>query len=336
MENNMIKSQKNEAVELDLKIKTYANMAWQNLMESAKCLKQMRDTKLYLQLGYESFEDYSVKSLNIKERQAYTYISAYEKLGERFLQSNASLGITKLSLLSQVPPTERENLVDSNDIGNMSVEEVKKLVEENDAKGKQISMLEEELAEEKEENSEGNRMISNLEDKVKRLEEELSAERLKPVEVAVEEPNEEQMNKIRTEIEAKVKKSSDAELKKAKKELTDKFNSEKEKALAEAEEKAKNDVKKYKEKLAELDEEKAQAIKRAENLEKELAVSSSPETVKFTFYFDSLNSDYEKIFESIEKLKEENPEMAQKYTQAMIKYQEIIGNRIGKIVNEEK
>ena len=126
------------ATELDQQIKVYANMAWQNLVEACKCLKRMRDTKLYEALGYETFGDYTQESLGIKERQAYTYISTLEKNGELFLQSNASLGITKLALLSDIPPTERQDIVERNDIAGMSVKEVERLVSENNAKAEQI------------------------------------------------------------------------------------------------------------------------------------------------------------------------------------------------------
>ena len=58
MENNVnLITREETAAELDLKIKAYANMAWQNLVESCKCLKRMRDTKKYEDLGYTTFGD---------------------------------------------------------------------------------------------------------------------------------------------------------------------------------------------------------------------------------------------------------------------------------------
>ena len=195
-----------KALELDSRIKVHANLAWQNLMESAKCLKEMRDTGLYKELGYTSFESYTQDNLGIKQRQAYTYIKAYEDLGERFLQSNANLGITKLGLLSEIPATERDDFVENNDLASMSVEEVKKLVAENDAKGEQIDMLTEECENLKtahdEADNERNELKADLEfaeNKISRLEAELEEARNKPTEVAAAEPDEETLNKVRDE-----------------------------------------------------------------------------------------------------------------------------------------
>ena len=65
------------------------------LYEVCKDLKTMRDSKLYAELGYSSFEEYAEEACGIRQRQAYSYISAYEKLGKTYLQDNAQLGITK-------------------------------------------------------------------------------------------------------------------------------------------------------------------------------------------------------------------------------------------------
>ena len=317
-----------EAQELDQLIKIHANMAWQNLMESARCLKQMRDTKLYLELGYESFGDYSQQSLNIKERQAYTYISAYENLGERFLQSNANLGITKLALLASVPPLERDEVMRENDIAGMTVEQVKALVAENNNKGEQLEMLTDERDAIKSELEETEKTAAIYEERIAELETELEKERTKPVEVAVREPDPEEIKKIRAEAEAAAKKCADKEIKAAKKQLEDKHKTELEEIAQESEKAKAEAVAEYKKQLSEIDAEKAEAVKRAESLEKQLAVASSAETVKFQFYFDALQQDVGKICESIRKLRNESAESAEKFRSAMIKYTDIIRNSL--------
>lgn len=323
-----IKDKQVEAQELDQLIKIHANMAWQNLMESARCLKQMRDTKLYLELGYESFGDYSQQSLNIKERQAYTYISAYENLGERFLQSNANLGITKLALLAAVPPLERDEVMRENDIAGMTVEQVKALVAENNNKGEQLEMLTDERDAIKSELEETEKTAAIYEERIAELEIELEKERTKPVEVAVREPDPEEIKKIRAEAEAAAKKSADKEIKAAKKQLEDKHKTELEEIAQESEKAKAEAVAEYKKQLSEIDAEKAEAVKRAESLEKQLAVASSAETVKFQFYFDALQQDVGKICESIRKLRNESAESAEKFRSAMIKYTDIIRNSL--------
>lgn len=108
----------------------------------------------------------------------------------------------------------------------------------------------------------------------------------------------------------------------------DKESADKEKAVADATEQAKKEIEEYKQQLAALDAANKDAIDRAADLEKRLAVSSSPETVKFTFYFDSLQSDYAKLIESISKIKADNPEVAEKYAAALRKYHDMISAQI--------
>lgn len=314
---NAIAAREETALELDLKIKAYANMAWANLIESCKCLKRMRDTKKYEELGYSTFGDYTEASLNIKERQAYTYISTYEKQGEAFLQSNADLGITKLSLLNAIPATERNEFVETHDLAGMSVAEVEKLVKENDGRAEQINFLNDEISAKDEE-------ISEAEQRIHELETELEAANNKPTEVAVAEPDAETLNKIRTDAADAAAKEAEKSFKAEKKKLKEDFKAEKEKAIAEATEKANKELAELKEKISAANTAADEAAKRANELEKKLAISSSPEATKFTFFFDALNSDYQNIVDSISNLKKETPEIADKYAAAMQRYQNII------------
>ena len=319
--NEITKTNKDKAYELNSRILACANAAYSSLMESAKLLKEMRDTKLYLEMGYENFEDYTVAELGIHERQAYTYIKPYEELGERFLQSNANLGITKLALIAQLPSVDREEFTENNDLAGMTVEQVKQLVKENDQKGEQLNLLQDERDE----------AIENkhtAEQRIAELEKELADERSKPVPVVVSEPDPAEIQKIKDEAAAKAKKTADKEIKAAKKELEDKHKKE----LTAASEKAKADTEKalaeYKQKLSEIDTAKADAVKRAEQLEKQLAVSSSAETVKFKFYFDALDGDFKKITESLKKQFEENPETAAKFKNACYGALDIMKKRL--------
>lgn len=312
------------ATELDTKIKFYANAAWMNLVEACKCLKRMRDTKLYKELGYSSFGDYTKKSLNIEERQAYTYISVLKKQGESFLQLNASLGITKLALLSDIPAPDRQEFVESHDLDGMTVEEVKKLVAENDEKGEQIEMLTDERDIIKEERDDFASDLEEAEKRIEQLEDELEKERNKPTEVAVKEPDAETLKKLREEGKKEAQKAFNAE----KKELKAKLESEKEKAVAEAKAKGEKDIEELKKKFASAEDAANEAMKRAEDLQKQLAVSSSPETTKFAFFFEALQNDYAKAIDSIKVIKKENPEIANKYATAILKYQNIISGEL--------
>lgn len=331
MENtNLVNTENNKpsisesAVELDLQIKAYANMAWQNLIEACRCLKCMRDTKLYEQLGYSSFGEYTEASLNIKERQAYTYISTYEKQGEAFLQSNAELGITKLALLSAIPATEREDFVESHDLAGMSVAEVEALVKQNDGRAEQIDLL-------SAENATKDIEINDAEQRIRELEDELEEANNRPIEVAVAEPDEATLDRIRNDAVAKAQKEAEKTFKAEKKKLKDAFNAEKEKAVTEATAAANKELADYKAKIESADTAKAEALKRAEELEKKLAISSSPEATKFTFFFEALDNDYQRIIESISNLKKDSPGIADKYAKAMERYQTVIAERFAAI-----
>lgn len=322
-----ITNEQSEALALHQRILVNANMAVACWTETCKDLKRMRDAKLYTALGFESFSAYTEQALGIKERQAYTYIQTLEKLGGEFLKQNADIGITKLSLLTSVPVMERQELVDNNDIAGMSVAEVKKLVAENDGRGEQISLLNEKIEGLIEESDEKQKDIDYAEQRIAELEKELENERSKPIEVAVQEPSEEQMNEIR----AGALKEAEKQFKADKKALSEKYKAEKEKALSEAKEKAEKELAEYKSKLAELDGAKTQVAEQVAELQKKLAVASSPETVKFTFFFDSLQADYEKIFDSLKKIREENPDVAAKYSAALCKYQQLVGDQLAEL-----
>ena len=218
-----------------------------SLMDMAKSLKRMRDEKLYTELGYESFGDYVEhnEDYSFKERQAYTYISCYEKLGEAFLQSNANLGITKLELLTKLDTFDRAEIAEDNDLAGMTVDEVKQLIADKQALGEQLSMFKAEkeaqadTADElKKAQAEIEQLKSRLEDaqenyddqstkdaeRIKELQLELDELEKKPVEVAVQQPSKEEIDKIK-ETERK-------KLEKAKQKEIDELKAEQEKQLA--------------------------------------------------------------------------------------------------------
>lgn len=316
-----------EALKLHQQIIVNANMAYASWVETCKALKKMRDTKLYTHLGFESFEDYTVKELGIKERQAYTYISTLEKLGEPFLQSNAEIGITKLSLLVSVPAPDRQELADNNDLAGMSVEEVKKLVAENNAKGEQIAMLLSEVEDlktdaenQKEELDVTDRHNTELEERVCQLEEELEKERNKPTEVAVSEPTPEMIAKIKADAEKTAKKDFAAETKALKSKHAAELDSVKKKAKEDTD----KAISEYKQKLEEVNSESAAAIKRAAELEKELMIAANPETIKFSAYFESFQADYKKLYECITALEGKNKESSDKFKGALRQYLDIV------------
>lgn len=139
------------AVQITERIKANGRIAVNAVCSIGKDLRTMKIDELYTELGYESFEDYAEKEFQLKRRQAYQYISVYEKLGEEFVQSNAQLGITKLSLLVAANPEDRTEIMESEDVQGMTSKELEEALAKCKQQGEQLSMLEEENIKLKEE-----------------------------------------------------------------------------------------------------------------------------------------------------------------------------------------
>lgn len=208
-----------KAYSVHIDIKQNGELAEKALLNMCKSLKQMRDEKLYLELGHETFEDYIENNgaYSIKARQAYTYISTYERLGPAILQSNANVGITKLSLLAEVPGYERAEFLEENDLAGISVRELQAELEKYKEKAEQMSFLENDveklcdekmsLVEERDNLIKQNRNIEKIKAELEQIQKEktkavkeLAELKAKPIDVAVIEPTEEQLNEIREEI----------------------------------------------------------------------------------------------------------------------------------------
>lgn len=93
-------------------------------------LKEMRDAKLYSIAGFETFGDYVEQAVGLKERQAYNYIKVYEDLPKEFLQSNAKIGVTKLTLLASITASTREEIMENENVEEISVRELKDKIKE--------------------------------------------------------------------------------------------------------------------------------------------------------------------------------------------------------------
>lgn len=136
------------------------------IIELSKNLKYMRDEKLYIEAEFETFEDYAEKVCGLKRSQAYSYIQILERLGEEFVQSTGQIGITKLTLLSSLPEEERKVVVNSVNIEDSTVIELKnKIAELNDKSKKNIVEHEKEV-------DALNASISELQSEIERLKQE--------------------------------------------------------------------------------------------------------------------------------------------------------------------
>lgn len=128
------------AVGLHYEIVAAAQAAASSLLTLGRKLKQMRDTGGYKRLGFETFADYTEQAVGIRQRQAYNYISVVENVPARLVEENAAAGVTKLALLGRMAPADQREVA-GQDLANITVAELKKLVEERNGLSEQLSMI---------------------------------------------------------------------------------------------------------------------------------------------------------------------------------------------------
>lgn len=140
--NTAVTDKYTEAYNLNVRICVNAQMAQQNLYEVCKGLKEMRDGKLYKELGYKNFEDYCENEVGIKRAQAYRLIDI-NSLPTDFVSSMRQIGTTKLALLAKLDEPQREEIQQTVDVEEVSVKELKAEIEKLKA---EKSKLDEEKA----------------------------------------------------------------------------------------------------------------------------------------------------------------------------------------------
>ena len=118
-------SVRDKAVKLHHKIIVSANLAQQNLFEMCQSLKEMRDSKLYKELGYSNFEDYCEKEVGMKRSNAYNYISIIEKISPENVQTFGQIGKSKLMLLATISQPEQAEIAEKVDLENTTVKQLK-------------------------------------------------------------------------------------------------------------------------------------------------------------------------------------------------------------------
>ena len=123
--NNYVK-----AINLNCKIIMSAQLAQQNLYEMCMGFKEMRDSKLYKELGYTNFGDYCEKETGFKRSQAYNYIAIAEKLPEDFVQPVGQIGMRKLLLLTKISESDRNEIIAEGNPEDTTVKELQQKIKE--------------------------------------------------------------------------------------------------------------------------------------------------------------------------------------------------------------
>lgn len=212
MSEEIMLTEKQQAEALHKQITGYGEVIYQSLYGMCTAIKQMRDSKLYKALGHSTFESYAQVMLGMTARQAYSYISIADKLSEDFVKSTSQIGIQKLYLLAMASEETREEIVETTDLNETTVRELKmKLAQaekSNELLTEQVSEAEQKAADAKKSEMKALGRVSVLEtdagfqrQKIEQLEAQVGeqADQIKelesrPVEVAVPEPSHEVQN----------------------------------------------------------------------------------------------------------------------------------------------
>lgn len=180
-----------KAAELDRRIKTSAQLAQQSLYDMCMGFKEMRDSRLYKQLGYSDFGEYCEQEIGFKRSNVYNYIAVVENLPREFVQTSGRIGASKLLLLTKLSDEERTELAENIDLESTTVKELKA----------KIDILQNERDRAMESNAEAShqvfmadKKVLEMKNKVTQLEAEIKELESRPIEVAVETDSKEVAN----------------------------------------------------------------------------------------------------------------------------------------------
>lgn len=179
-----------KAKELDRKIKVSAQLAQQSLYDMCMSFKEMRDSKLYKELGYSDFGDYCEQETGFKRTQAYSYIAIAEKLPTDFVRSSEQIGTKKLYLLSSLSEHERTEITQNTDLENTTVKEleqqIRQIKAEKDKAVAEKSAAEAEASASAQQAKALEKAKAQLAQQILSLEAEIKELESRPVEVAVQ------------------------------------------------------------------------------------------------------------------------------------------------------
>lgn len=146
MQEIVLTKQHKTAIELNQKIIITAQAAQQNLYDMCVMLKQMRDDRLYKELGYQNFEDYCENEVGFSYRHSHRLITIIENV--KNLTTLSGLGSSKLSLLATLSEPEQEQIQQNVNIEDVSYRELKaEIAKLKDAHKKELKELSDENTE---------------------------------------------------------------------------------------------------------------------------------------------------------------------------------------------
>ena len=308
-----------EAAAMHFEIVQAAKTAVNSLLDLGRKLKRMRDSGRYKDLGFASFAEYTEAAVGIKQRQAYNYIQVVESLPARLIEENAAAGVTKLALLAKLNPEDREDLMGET-LANITVAELKKLVEERDAMAQQLNLFQQDeqvetVAEVEAEPLDADMIRQQAEEETRRkLEAEFAEERAK-----LEAAHAAAIN----EATLKAEKAAAAEVRKAKADAKQKAQEETAKQVAQARQEAAQEAAARQEAkdraaLEQAQQAEAEARERAETMAKQMEAGSDEDGVRFFLLFEQLTDKVDAMRELADTMREKGKaDQADKFMTAL-------------------
>lgn len=203
-----------KALSLNRKIKANVQILADVIFELGSQLKEMRDGKLYKELGYEDFKSYCQNEIGLKQSQSYAYIKIAENIPNELFQSTGKIGVEKLKLLAKVE-NEQERLVlaEKTQEENLTVKQLKaeidKLKNENAELKETVSSTNDLVVTVQNANAvlkaQNSEQVKNLNEQIEQLENQIKDLENRPVEVAVKEDTEtsREISNLKREIKAR-------------------------------------------------------------------------------------------------------------------------------------
>jgi len=128
MSEEIMLTEQQQAEALHKQITGYGEVIYQSLYGMCTAIKQMRDSKLYRALGFDTFEGYAENKLGMKSSQVYKYIAIADRLTEDFVHSSGQIGIQKLYLLAMAPEETRTEITQTVDLESTTVRELREQI----------------------------------------------------------------------------------------------------------------------------------------------------------------------------------------------------------------
>lgn len=281
-----------KAMSLHCEIMATAQTAADSLLALGRKLKQMRDTGGYRHLGFANFGEYTEQAVGIRQRQAYNYIAVVEKVPARLVEENAAVGVTKLALLGKLGPTDQREV--AGELANITVEELKQIIDERNGMAEQLSLLQAEPAAEVE-----SREVDM---------DALRADALEQARAEVDAAHKAALDHLREENARALKQAERDAKEKAERAAARKLDKDRAAAQKEFEQKVEAARKEQEARdLAALDaarREAEEARAAAEETAKRLQLNASEEGIRFALLFEQLQSTAAQMLDIADRLKD--------------------------------